>query len=159
MARRCTQEVVLPSVVRMALIMPVGRMGLLYLQTIQLLSTLIAIGTPVIGAATSTAIGTGSVATGKSQAVAMSLWWQIKSRSHASRPKGARSCQSASFALVRSRTKAGASCYTLTVADDTMPCFPWLFISEKGTAPGSGAASRRHYAVASPRCSRPLAAY
>jgi hypothetical protein len=53
----------------------VGTMGLLYIGTVQLLSTLVAIGTPVIGAVTSTAIGTGSVATGESRAVAMSLWW------------------------------------------------------------------------------------
>jgi len=75
MAPRCTQEVVLPFVVPMVLIMPVGPMGLLYVQTVLLLSTLVAIGTPGIGAVTNTAIGTGSVATGKSQAVAMSLWW------------------------------------------------------------------------------------
>jgi hypothetical protein len=55
--------------------MPVGTMGLLYIGTVLLLSTLVAIGTPGIGAVTSTAIGTGSVVTGESQAVAMSLSW------------------------------------------------------------------------------------
>jgi hypothetical protein len=75
MARRCTQEVVLPFVLLTVLIMPVGTMGLLYIGTVLLLSTLVAIGTPGIGAVTNTAIGTGSVVTGESQAVAMSLSW------------------------------------------------------------------------------------
>ena len=52
-----------------------GTMGPLCIGTVQLLSTLVAIGTPAIGAVIGTAIGTGSVATGESQAVAMSLSW------------------------------------------------------------------------------------
>jgi hypothetical protein len=75
MARRCTREVVLPFVLLTVLIMPVGTMGLLCIGTVQLLSTLVAIGTPAIGVVIGTAIGTGSVATGESQAVATSLSW------------------------------------------------------------------------------------
>src|SRR5260221_14620315 len=66
MARRCTPKVVLSFVVPMVLIMPVGPMGLLYMRTALLLPTLIAIGTPLIGAITSMATGTDSVATGRS---------------------------------------------------------------------------------------------
>src|SRR5258707_12052200 len=78
MARRCTPKVVLSFVVPMVLIMPVGPMGLLYMRTALLLPTLIAIGTPLIGAITSMATGTDSVATGRSPAAVMSLWWYIK---------------------------------------------------------------------------------
>src|SRR5260370_19132987 len=78
MARRCTPKAVLPFVVPMVLIMPVGPMGLLYMRTALMLPTLVAIGTPLIGAITSMATGTDSAATGRLPVAAMSLWGVIE---------------------------------------------------------------------------------